>query len=248
MTLAIPPKSGQRGALDRIGPSESQSVAMTTHAPQTDRPHIADHWRSREKRRAQPPTNVDALVAWFAQQYAMEIPDRLHGTEPWADHGTLAREVTYFDRERGERVTEVKPGREGEGGSLLGSPKDAGLIPYVDGPPHLRDDEGDLVRPMRSAMAALRHERKHGHDALVAIASFGFDWRKLIDRPFYRKEHRHGAGPWCSCSRIAADDLTDSRHVLVMQMPADILEDVLTRGLTRLWWLLAEREPHIREV
>lgn len=239
------PKAGRRGD---IGPSESQSQAMAS-APPTDRPHLVQHWRSREKRRpAGPPTNVDALVAWFAEHYAMEVPDRLHGIEPWADHGTLPREVTYVDRETHQLVREVKPGREGEGGSLLGSPKDAGLIPYVDSGPNLRDDEGDLVRPMRSALAAYRREKLYGHSLLMILAEHGFAWERLIDKAVYRKEHRHGDGPWCACSRGAAEDVSDSRHIIVMALPRDILEDVLTRGLTRLWWLLSEREPHIREV
>lgn len=214
-----------------------------------DRPHLGEHRRSRKERRpAAPPNNADALVAWFAQHYAMEVPDRLHGIEPWADHGTLPREVTYIDRETGERVREVKPGREGEGGSLLGSPKDAGLIPYVDSGPNLRDDEGDLVRPMRSALAAFRRERMWCHSLLMLIAENGFAWRKVIDKSIYRREHRHGDGPWCRCSRAEAEDVTDSRHVIVMALPEDVLETVLVSGLTRLWWLLSEREPHIREV
>lgn len=243
-----PPRTGTRGVY--IGPSESQAIAEANARANDakERPHLDAHWRSRTKRREQPPANVDALVAWFAEHYAFEVPDRLHGVEPWADHGTPPREVSYIDRQTRELVREVRPGREGEGGSLLGSPKDAGLIPYVDSGPNLRDDEGDLVRPMRSALAAFRHERRYAHDALIAVASFGFDWRKLIDRPFHRREHRHGTGPWCSCSRHTADDVTEGRHVLMMQMPEDVLTAVLVSGLSRLWWLLAEREPHIREV
>lgn len=233
------------GVIDRKGPSEAQSAALYDR----DRPHLDAHWRSRKRRKPDgPPTNVDSLVAWFAQHYALEVPDRLHGVEPWADHGTHPREVSFVDRTTGELVREVKPGREGEGGSLLGSPKDAGLIPYVDSGPNLRDDEGDLVRPMRSALAAFRRERHHGHSLLMLLAENGFAWEKLIDKGVYRREHRHGTGPWCYCPRREGDDITDSRHMLVMAMPREQLEDTLVRGLTRLWWLLSEREPHIREV
>lgn len=233
MTPTLPPP--------RIGPSEAQSIAIA----QRDLPHLDDHRRSRTRRRPDaPPTNVDALVAWFAAGYQDEVPDRLHGKDVWADHGKPAREV--IDRETGERAW--LPAIEGVGGSELGSPRDAGLIPYLDAPPHLRDDEGDLVRPMRSAMAAFRRERTWTGGLLLVLAEAGFAWRSLIDKAVYRAEHRHGEGTWCRCPRRDADDVTDSRRVVVMALPADVLEHTLVSALTRLWWLVAERETHIRSV
>jgi hypothetical protein len=63
----------------------------------------------------------------------------------------------------------------------------------------------------------------------MAVAYSGWDWRSLIGRPFYRT-HRDGS------------------RTLVMALPEDVLETVLRSSLERLWWLLAEREPHIRSV
>lgn len=230
-----------------IGPSEAQSAAVHDR----DRPHLDDHWRSRKRRRPDgPPTNVDALVAWFAQEYCAEIPDRLHGAGVYVDHGKPSREITVTDRATGELQRKVLPAIEGVGGSLLGSPKDAGLVPYLDGPPHLRDDEGDLVRPMRSALAALRHERYWSYSVVMAVAILGFDWRRLVDKPFHQDQHRHGdAATWCPRTGCRQhDDVTDRRRIIVLTMPEGVLEDVLSAALTRLWWLLAAREPRVREV
>lgn len=241
MTLAMPPRSRPY-----IGPSESQSAALHDR----DRPYLPEYDRSRRRRRPdEPPRNVDALVAWFAANHIAEMPERLHGGDVWVDHDKPPKEVTRIDRETHEVRHELLPRIAGVGGSLLGSPKDAGLVPYLDGPPHLRDDEGDLVRPMRSALAALRHESFWSHNVVMAVAALGFHWRRLADRPFYRREHRHGtAATWCHTPTCAQrDDVTDSRHIIVMCLPQDVLERLLVSTLTRLWWLLAEREPHVRE-
>lgn len=240
--IVAPPKSGSRGVY--IGPSEAQSAALA----ERDRPFGGENARSRRRRFDQPPGTVDGLVAWFAAEYTALIPDRLHGTATWADHGRPPREVMVTNRETHERERVVLPAVEGVGGSLLGSPSDAGLVPYLDAPPHARDDEGDLVRPLRSAMAALRRERLWGHSLLVILASSGFAWRQLAGKAVYQREHRHGTGPWCRCPDREGDDVTDSRRIVMMALPEDVLEDALVRNLTRLWWLLSEREPHVREV
>lgn len=195
-----------------IGPSESQSIA---NAKATDRPHLDAYWRSKDRRRADPPTNVDGLVAWFREQWELEMPDRLHARGVWSDS------VTSRERQEG-----IQP----QGGSLLGSPPlSGGMRQRLEGTAYAKDDDGDLIRPLAASLAALRRERRYGHDAVMAVAYSWWDWRSLIGRTFYRTER-------------------DGARVLVMKMPEDILEMVLKSSLERLWWLLAEREPHIRSV
>lgn len=194
---------------DRQGLSESQAIA---NAQATDRPHLSDYWRSRDRRRKAPPSNVDGLVAWYREQWELELPQALHAHGVWTDS------VTGEERAKG---------MEPQGGSILGSPRLSGSMRvYTEASPYLRDDEGDLVRPLAASMAALRRERRYSHDLVRAVAYSHFDWRSLIGKPFYRRE-------------------ADGSRTLVMAMPEDVMETLLVATLTRLWQLLAEREPHI---
>lgn len=232
-----------------IGVSEAQSAAEaqaprgkpTRAAPQTDRPYLEQNWETRSRRRNvnEPPTNVDAFVAWFGEQWKLEMPTALHGAAMWVDR------VSSSERQQG-----VEP----VGGSLTGSlTYDAAFRMRLEEAPDIRDRDADLIRPLAASLSALKRAVPRQHDLLMAIAYAYFDWRSLIGKGFYIRQHIHGQQKpdetvWCVCARSKDADITESRRTLVMALPADVMEAVLMSALTRLWWLLVAREPYIRAV
>lgn len=229
-----------------IGPSEAQSAAEASRkptkvVPQTDRPYLEQNWSSRSRRRNvnDPPSNVDAFVAWFGEQWRLEMPEALHGSAMWVDR------VSNSERQQG-----VEP----VGGSLTGSlTYDAAFRMRLEEAPDIRDRDADLIRPLAASLSALKRAVPKQHDLLMAVAYAYFDWRSLIGKGFYVREHVHGqqgveSPHWCVCPRGQQADVTAARRTLVMALPEDVMEAVLMSALTRLWWLLVAREPYIRAV
>lgn len=198
-------------ALDRLGPSEAQSRALY------DQPYLAENWKSRAHRndRRRPPAGIDALVRWYQAECEAVNIAQLHKGEVWADHGLSAtggsalgtRAFTDAFRKLTELAYEQPKG---------GFPG-----------PHAKDHDGEFLWPMLSALASMRKPRRHQHDLLMALAAFGFDWRSLAGRSFYRRQRL---------------DSGDVRRYIVLIMPEDILRVVLEDALRELWRVTGERE------
>lgn len=184
------PKAGRRGALDRVGPSESQAIAVARD--RLERPHRDAHETS--ARRARMPKELGGLLRWFAAEWDSEVPERLHTVEVW--HGRQEyRQVPVTDADGQQkldadgqpvkRVETVWPdGPDGlVGGSGLGS---HGLTDrfrrYMESYAGERDEDGYYVRPMHAALARLARRDHWMARNLFAVAQSGYDWQGVADR------------------------------------------------------------------
>jgi hypothetical protein len=224
-------------ALDRIGPSESQAIANRTaraesrYRQRTDRERREDertvdtqrtaHWRSkRDANRTDPPRQLDALLAWFQREIDLDLPEALHGRGVWFDT------VNAEDR----RVAKVhdEPEPKPSGGSMIGTPRTApAFAARVEGSPHAKDDNGELLSPLRSAFAALRGQNRDVADLLEVVARHNFAWQGVVGRPFYRP------GPAGGPRRLA------------FLLSEDIVRTTLMQGLTWLWEIQRKRMPFV---
>lgn len=108
------------------------------------------------------PRGLRRLLTWFLAEWAREVPDEIHTAGVWRDY------------------VRVDEDRRAEGGSLLGSPRDAEPFRrYLQGSPFETDEDGSFVRPMHAAIARLAGHG--GHDGpLRALAPLPFMARFLF--------------------------------------------------------------------
>lgn len=207
------------------GPSESQSIAEAevrfrrkqerqrrSDEETADRQQRA-HWTSRDRRRERlAPVTLHGLLTWFRAEYEGECPPRLHATGVWFD--------TVSGSEIAQAVKKKELVPQSVGGSAIGS------LPYapefrmlLEGSPHARDEDGDLLYPLRSAMSAMKRQNPNMAALLIAVARADFDWKAVAGQPFFTDE--------------------------MMVIPQDVLAFTLRAGLSRLWQLMIEREAMV---
>lgn len=135
----------------RHDPIAAQNVAATPHASENRR-SIA--------RQMEPPRHFRDLVRWFIEGYDLETPDAIHSSGLWV--GGQER-----DPEKPQWPAELV------GGSELGTPAaDSDFRRLMENSPRETDREDDAyVRPMRAALAELRHSSPFMADALQKMAN-----------------------------------------------------------------------------
>lgn len=130
----------------RHDPIAAQHAAATPHSYE-NRASIA--------RAMRPPRHFREFVRWFMEGYDLETPDAIHASGVW--FGTPAEGIPP------EQV----------GGSQLGAPKlDPGFRRLMENSPRETDRDDDaFVRPMRAALAELRHSSPFMAEALTRMAN-----------------------------------------------------------------------------
>ena len=131
-------------------------------------PHAREHEASLAARMARgvPPSDLAALLRWYAAGWDAEVPMTLHRPEVWRDHGQGA-----------------------QGGSRLGSPAWSDPFRrYMEGTPSETDQDGSYARPMHAALSRLGRRHPLTVRALFAVAQSGYDWRGVADRGHWAGE------------------------------------------------------------
>jgi hypothetical protein len=102
-----------------------------------------------------PPRHFREFLRWFMEGYDLETPDALHTHDVWV----------------GRPQEDLPP--EHVGGSLIGTPKyDDGFRRLMENSPRETDRDDDaFVRPMRAALAELRHSSPFMAEALTRMAN-----------------------------------------------------------------------------
>lgn len=110
-----------------------------------EQPHLADHRASIEAVATKAaPRGLHRLMVWFLAEWANEVPERIHKGEVWRDFVGLTED------------------RQGQGGSLLGTPQYAEAFRrYVEGSPFETDPDGRYTRPIHAAMSRIAGRRGH---------------------------------------------------------------------------------------
>lgn len=112
------------------------------------------------------PKGLPALLRWYAKAWEAEIPDKLHASGIWRDHGTQA-----------------------EGGSALGSlPWSDPFRRYLENSPSEIDEDGYFRRPIHAALSRLSRPWPMMSRTLFAIAQAGFLWRDVATRGHWAVE------------------------------------------------------------
>jgi hypothetical protein len=177
------------GAIDRIGPSESQAAAdaearyrrkqqdeaRLRHDEKRANERAAAQSAQREARRSMPRT-LDGLLHWYAGVIEDEKPTALHARAVWN-----ARQ--RYD-EKGEPMV---PSEE-VGGSALGTRAyHDPMRRTLENSPHELDDDGYYVRPLASALARMRsgsEDRPALRDTPSILLFLGHnpaEWRNVAD-------------------------------------------------------------------
>ncbi len=131
-------------------------------------PFQRDYERSMESRleKGKMPKALPELLRWYSEAWDLEIPDKLHKVEVWADHG--------------EHAT---------GGSQLGTP--AWRDPfrrYIENYDSEVDVDGYYMRPVHAALSRMGRRHPLTARALFAVAQSGYDWRGVADRGHWPTE------------------------------------------------------------
>lgn len=132
--------------MSKHDPIAAQQAAATPHAYE-NRASIA--------RQMRPPRHFREYLRWFLEGYDLETPDALHAAGVWV--GTSGEDIPP----------------EHTGGSILGAPKlDSGFRRLLENSPKETDRDDDAyVRPMRAALADLRHSSPFMAQALTNLAN-----------------------------------------------------------------------------
>lgn len=135
----------------RHDPIAAQEAAAT--------PHVSEN-RASIARQMRPPRHFRDYLRWFTDGYVLETPDAIHGGGLW--HGDQER-----DSNRPQWPSELV------GGSELGTPADnPAFRRLLENSPRETDRDDDaFVRPMRAALADLRHSSPFMADALTKLAN-----------------------------------------------------------------------------
>jgi hypothetical protein len=112
------------------------------------------------------PKGIAALVAWFREQCANEIPMTLHKPGVWRDYGDHA-----------------------QGGSQLGSlPLGDAFRRLLENSPSELDEDGFYVRPLRAALSRYSRQAPLTAMALYGLALVDGDWRRWATKRGYNYE------------------------------------------------------------
>lgn len=132
------------------------------------RPHAAEHLASVERKAVQPPNSLSALMQWFLKAWGEEMPDALHAAGVWFGG----------PKENGQPVT-----KELQGGSLIGTPRFAGQFAhYLFESDYSKDEDGYYIRPLRQALAWMRHQRRPLQSRwLLLVGLNGGNWQAVCD-------------------------------------------------------------------
>ena len=119
------------------------------------------------------PRTTGGLVAWFMEQVALELPERLHKGEVWRDENTRAESVD---------------GRRTTGGSVLGSPAwSGGMKLRLQAPSWATDEDGFYLMPVQAALVRYaqgddRHAARPFHARILRnLARREGDWHGIAD-------------------------------------------------------------------
>ena len=168
--IVAPPRTGTRGSL------EANAAANAAKGAPYRRQHDAS--TERASRRDRMPQSLEALLAWFAEGWTGELPEKLHTVEVWNGR----QEYRTVERD-GKRRVEAVWTDELVGGSALGSHADTSLFRrYMEGYAGQRDVDGYYVRPMHAAVARVALRDHWMARNLFAVAQAGFDWKGVADR------------------------------------------------------------------
>ena len=137
-------------------------TVITARRSLLDTPYQRDHERSMEARleKGRMPKALPELLRWYSEAWDLEVPDKLHKVEVWADHGP-----------------------DGQGGSHLGTP--AWRDPfrrYIENYDSELDQDGYYLRPVHAALSRFGRRHPMTARALFALAQCGYDWRGVATR------------------------------------------------------------------
>lgn len=160
-----------------------------------ERPYLSD-FEDSERRRAENvrmPKTLPALLHWFAKAMSDEIPSTIHREGVWADHtkrATVRQDGQVAHVDCGREACETPHFPRGTGGSLIGSPDEAGgFRAYMYGSPSQTDEEGSYLRPLHRAISELdRSGRPLMARMLFGLAASGYDWKAIAERGHWAEE------------------------------------------------------------
>lgn len=155
MSLAVPTDSRSASAEARYRRRDQEA---RTDEKRTAARYEAEHAHSvrRNVENARPPRDLEALIAWFRELVAEELPVTLHKAGVWRDYGPDA-----------------------EGGSVLGTPATSEPFRrFIENSASETDGDGVYVRPLRAALSRMSRRYPFTARSLFRLALVDGDWRR----------------------------------------------------------------------
>lgn len=116
--------------------------------------------------KAPEPKGLPALIGWFREQCANELPETLHKAGVWRDYGPDAA-----------------------GGSVLGAPAPSDPFRrFLENSPSETDADGFYVRPLRAALSRMSRRWPLTARHLFRLALVQGDWHRHADNEGFQRE------------------------------------------------------------